>query len=210
MRAVRANLGAALCLSAALAVAGCGVPTDGAVGPITAVPYDLLSPTTAAGPTPSPSRSVGPFVYLVRDDLLVRVQVQGVGGDVVATTADLLSRLASGPTKDDRTSGLATALGPDVRLTLTGVDRGTAVVDVQAGDQAPSPGRLPLAVGQIVLTAGSVPGVDRVVLTAGGTPIEAPLPGGALTARPLVPTDYAVLRAPQPSAPTPSPATTTP
>jgi Sporulation and spore germination len=98
-------------------------------------------------------------------------------------------------------------------LTLTDVTGGRAGVDIRAGDQAPSPGRLPLAVGQLVLTLTSIEGVDEVVLTAGGAPIEAPLPGGALTDRPLRAADYAALRSPRsqpPATSSPSPTATGP
>ncbi len=52
----------------------------------------------------------------------------------------------------------------------------------------------PLAVAQIVLTATSVPAVERVVLTRQGEPLEAQLPDGGLTTAPLAAQDYAELR----------------
>ena len=67
------------------------------------------------------------------------------------------------------------------------------MVDIRSGDLAPSPSRLPLAVGQLVLTLSSIEGIDDVALTAAGSPIQAPLPGGALTDRPLRADDYAAL-----------------
>ena len=184
-------------------VSGCGVPTGSSAQSVPVVPYDLLSPS-GSEPSVSPSvPALGPTVWLVRDDALVPGAATPPGPDVPATASAMLLRLAEGPTEQQRADGLSTAFGPDVRLSLTDVTGGRAVVDVQAGDQVPSPGRLPLAVGQLVLTLASVEGVDEVVLTAGGAPIEAPLPGGALTERPLRPDDYAALRSrrtPPPSA----------
>jgi hypothetical protein len=150
-------------------------------------------------------------VWLVRDDALVPSTASTPGADVLTTAKVLLLRLAGGPTEQQRADGLSTAFGPDVQLALTDVTRGRAVVDIRAGDQAPSPSRLPLAVGQLVLTLTSIEGVDEVVLTAAGDPIEAPLPGGALSDRPLRADDYAALRSPRtsPTSATSPPSTAT-
>jgi spore germination protein GerM len=164
------------------------------------VPYDLMSPTSPATTEPAPQADVRPRVYLVRDDLLVPVPASARAAESSsATVAALLERLALGPQEDERTRGLSSALGPDVVIGLVRLEGTTAVVDVRAGAQLPSAGRLPLAVGQIVLTAVSVPGVDRVQLTAEGKPVQAPLPDGALTDRPLSAPDYASLVAGAPT-----------
>jgi len=190
---------------AAAAVAGClltacGAPTSGDVQALRTVPYDLMSPTSPATTEPTPQPDVRPRVYLVRDDLLVPVPTSSRdAGSSSSTVAALLERLALGPQEDERTRGLSSALGPDVGIGLVRLEGTTAVVDVRAGDQLPSAGRLPLAVGQIVLTAVSVPGVDRVQLTAEGKPVQAPLPDGALTDRPLSAPDYSSLVAGAPT-----------
>ena len=198
-------------VAAAIATAGslsaCGAPTSSEVNPITAVPYDLMSPATSATSAPTVDTATTPQVYLVRDDVLVPVQAsRALDIDVTTTVATTLARLAEGPSREERDRGLSTALGPDVGIALDRLDGTTAVIDVRAGDQAPTASRLPLAVGQLVLTVLSVPGVESVLLTSEGEPIQAPLPGGALTDRPLVAGDYAPLAAPA----TPSPAGTTP
>ena len=53
--------------------------------------------------------------------------------------------------------------------------------------------RLPLAVGQIVLSVTSAPGVDAVRLVTSGQPVDLPLPSGALATRDVTPEDYAAL-----------------
>ena len=65
--------------------------------------------------------------------------------------------------------------------------------------QAPSGAASRRAVAQIVLTATSVPGVDAVLLTLDGDPVEAPLPSGELTSAPLTETDYEPLLVAPPS-----------
>ena len=52
--------------------------------------------------------------------------------------------------------------------------------------------RLPLAMGQLVLTVTSAPGIEAVQVRAVGDTIEVPLPGGALTDRPVTADDYAI------------------
>ena len=54
-----------------------------------------------------------------------------------------------------------------------------------------------MAIGQIVLTATSIVGVDRVVFARDGVAVAVPGPsGGGLTAVPLVASDYDGLLAP--------------
>lgn len=176
-------------------VAGCGAPSGGDLRPLTEVPYNLMSPATAA-PSSAPSSAYAkPVVYLVKDDVLVpaAIPIPAPSNDTATVAGMTLAKLAAGPGEDERARGLSTALGPDVGITLRRIDGATAVIDIRAGDQVPSAGRLPLAVGQVVLTAVSVPGIDSVLLTAEGSPIEAPLPGGALTGRALVAADYVSL-----------------
>ena len=117
--------------------------------------------------------------------------------------AALLTRLAQGPSDLERESGLSTALGPDVSLTVNRIEGGRADIDITIGPPGPSARRLPLAVGQIVLSLTSISGIDSVWLMSDGTPIEAPLPDGALTARPLTAQDFTALVAGQPPPATP-------
>lgn len=180
-----------------LLLTACGAPTSGAVQQVTSVPYDLMSPAAPVTTAPTTKPEARPRVYLVRDDLLVPVPGPDTeGADTPTAVTELLQALAQGPREGDRNRGLSSALGSDVAMTLTRIDGDTAVVDVDAGAQLPSAGRLPLAVAQIVLTVVSVPGVENVELTVGGEPIQAPLPDGALTERPLDAGDYSTLLAP--------------
>ncbi|KGN42895.1 hypothetical protein N801_11750 [Knoellia aerolata DSM 18566] len=188
-------------LVAACSVAACGAPSGSPARTIESVPYDLTAPAPSASSTNTPGPSRGPQVFLLRDEALLAASPVPPGTDVRASARRALEQLVEGPTDRDRTAGFSTALGPEVRLSLSDLADGRATIDIRLGDQALGAGRLPLAVGQIVLTLTSVVGVDEVVLTAGGARIAAPLPGGALTDRPLRARDYAELVMP-PTAPT--------
>ncbi len=168
----------------------CGAPESTPAETIGSVPYDLLSPSRTAVPAPTTSAARGPYVVMLQDERLVaagRVEGGGLPADAVARA---LAQLVAGPTEQDRAAGRATALGSDFRASLTTLVGARATVDIRAGQLPTGPGRLPLAVGQLVLTVTSVPEITEVVLTSEGTTIDAPLPGGVLTDRPLTAEDY--------------------
>jgi spore germination protein GerM len=116
----------------------------------------------------------------------------------------LLAALAAGPTAAEHDLQLATALPPDAELTVTDLTRGTATVDLAGPADAPAGSASRRAVAQVVLSATSVPGVEAVVLTVEGEPVDAPLPSGQLSSAPLSAEDYAVYL--MPPAPTVTPA----
>ncbi|WP_236827286.1 MULTISPECIES: GerMN domain-containing protein [unclassified Blastococcus] len=201
------RLGAGGVLGAVVAgVVSCGVPTGS--GPTTIapsdVPYGLAAPTPAPSAAPSAVPGEVGWAYLIGPDeaLVPRARDSG-SGSAEERLADLLSALAAGPTGDERAEGLSTALPSGTTLEVSGIDGGTATIDL-AGASPLSSGRR--AVAQIVLTAASLPGIDAVLLTSDGQPVEAPLPSGALTDEPLLPADYAAFLNPPPV----SPAATTP
>lgn len=178
--------------------AGCGLPDSGSPESIdpTEVPYHLLgSATPAPSTTQRGSRTTTPRIYLLTGaDRLLAVEAPLPPSDVEQVLEELLHQLAQGPTEAQRSAGLSTALGPGVTLTVNTVRGRTAVVRLDLGAQDPAANKLPLAIGQVVLTSTSVRGVDRVQLVrADGQPIEVPLPGGALTVAPLEAKDYASL-----------------
>lgn len=176
---------------ALLGVAACGVPSRSPATAITQVPYNLMEPAAPATPQPSTPARQGPFVYWVNDaDGLTAIEAGASTNDAADTAATVLTRLAQGPSELERLSGLSTALGPGASLTIDRIEDGQANVEIAIGVPAPSARRLPLAVGQIVLSLTSVSGIDAVLLTNGGAPIEAPLPDGALTDRPLTADDF--------------------
>jgi hypothetical protein len=191
----RARLAGAL-LGAAL-LAGCGVPVQGDPTPVAAgqLPYGLGSttPTTTAAPTTTPSAE-SPHVYLVGPQDTLVARSRGVSGETLARRLGaLMASLQSGPDEDDVLLQLGTALGPGITLKVSGVVDGTATVDIAGTGDLPNGRGSRLASGQIVLTATSMPGIDSVVLTRNGAPVEALLPNGQLTDAPLTAGDYAIL-----------------
>jgi spore germination protein GerM len=147
---------------------------------------------------------------------LVAVPVQVPDAQAAPMLQSLLNRLAVGPSDRERARGLVTDLGPGSTIVLRSISAGTANIELTGQD--PSPSKLPVAVGQIVLTATSIVGIERVVFARDGVAVAVPGPsGGGLTADPLVRSDYDGLLAPGqppvdravPLPGTPAPTTTT-
>jgi len=190
-------------LAAAAVLAGCGGPTGSTPDRIDAsdVPYGLTSPSPGSpAATSSPAREDRPRVYLVGpDDVLVPSGREVSGTSTRERLDDLLGQLADGPTTGERDDALTTALPPRVDL-MSDVDAGgTATIDFSTASASPAGEQTRRAVGQIVLTATSLPGVTSVLLTHDGEPLEAPLPSGELTTDPLTAADYEPLLVAPPS-----------
>ena len=73
--------------------------------------------------------------------------------------------MVDGPTSGERDDELTTALPPRIQLSVAHVDGGTATVDLSGTSAAAAGEQSRRAVGQIVLTATSLPGVSAVLLT---------------------------------------------
>ena len=159
------------------------------------VPYHLLEPSLPPSRAALPEHQVGqvPVVFWLDDDHLVP---EGTGDSCSVGAADLiralLAALAEGPSDEARAAGESSAIPPDSGLELVGVERGTVRVDIEP-ETSLSAERLPVAVGQVVLTVTSAPTVESVVLVSDGEPIQVPLPDGVLTDGPVTAADYAEL-----------------
>jgi hypothetical protein len=186
---------------AIVGVAGCGVPQGGQVRAIDGdmVPYGLLSPApteSSSSPTPGSDVTTPQVFFLNSEEQLVGLKQSLEPAGLEPVVSALLARLVAGPTEQERDEGIASALGPDVKLKLVGVKDRLALIEVTPSTNAPTADRLPLAIGQIVLTVTSVDGVDRVQLFRQGAAIEAVLPGGERTSEPVSASDYMSLLAP--------------
>ncbi|MGY1858176.1 GerMN domain-containing protein [Modestobacter sp. SYSU DS0290] len=193
----------AIALTVPLALASCGVPTGGPPEaiPTSQVPSALASPSTAPSSAVPARPSAGqPQVYLVdaTDVLVPRPRAVPPGG-TAGRLADLLGDLTEGPTRAERDDQLSTALPPGTELELADLSGTTATVSFEDDVDAPSGRDSRRTVAQIVLTATSLPGVEQVLLSRNGLPVEAPLPSGELTSAPLRAEDYAPLLTAPPS-----------
>jgi hypothetical protein len=190
-------------LAAVVSLLGsCGLPRSSTPAQVPAadVPYGLLDSATAS-PTPTTTPGVplvdGNIFLADPQQQLVAVSVQVPDGQAVPMLQTLLNRLAVGPTERERAQGLVTDLAPGSTIVLRNMSAGTATIELQTTGQDPSPSKLPIAVGQIVLTATSIVGVDRVVFVRDGTVVPVPGPsGGAQTSDALIAADYSALLGP--------------
>ncbi len=203
MRAVRLPFRPALVavLVTSLALLGaCGLPRSSSPVqvPSAEVPYGLLQATGSPTPTTTPGVVLVPGTIYLADaqQKLVAVGVQVPNAQAFPMLQTLLNRLALGLSDRERNRGLVTDLSPGSTLVLRSITSGTATIELQPTQQDPSPNKLPVAVGQIVLTATSISGVDEVLFLRDGTPLPVPGPDGSTTATALGAADYAGLLAP--------------
>ena len=159
----------------------------------TSVPYNLLDPEAQSRPGLTGPVPVGtPVVFwLVHDDRLAPTAVAASCTDPVDDVVDrLLGLLAAAPDEAARSAGRSSAIPSSSELDLVEVADGVALVEFDPATSLTAD-RLPLAMGQLVLTVTSAPGIEAVRVSAAGDTVEVPLPGGALTDRPVTADDYA-------------------
>ncbi|GAA1520552.1 hypothetical protein GCM10009788_25530 [Nocardioides humi] len=156
------------------------------------MPYRLLEPGTPAAGSSSPAAEPGhvPLVFWLDAERLRPEAARASCADPPEEVVErLLSELSTGPSEEARAAGASSAIPPDSALDLVGVAGGLVTVDIET-DTSLSAERLPVAIGQVVLTVASAPTVRSVALVSGGEPIQVPLPGGALTDGPVIARDY--------------------
>lgn len=199
---VRARAYLALGAVVLFLLGGCGLPSGSSPVqvPKNEVPYGLLEPATQSPtPTLTPGVPLSAATIFLADGLqrLVPVDVQLPTATLPLLVQSVLNRLAVGPSERERATGLVTDLAPGTTLVLRGMSAGTATIELQQAGQDPPTGKQVVAVGQIVLTATSVVGVDRVQFVKEGTLIQVPVPpAGNLTLEPLLDSTYSALLVP--------------
>jgi hypothetical protein len=182
-----------------LGLSACGLPDERRTQVVddASVPYDLLDADESSTRPDVQAPRVpphAPVVFWTRADrVLVPAAVDlSCAQTSIDVVRGLLESLASSPRDSDRDAGLGSAIPPAAQLTLVGIDDRTAEVELDPlaiGDAE----RLPLAVGQVVLSVTSAPGVDAVRLFTSGEAVDLPLPGGALATGSATADDYAAL-----------------
>ncbi|WP_020387392.1 GerMN domain-containing protein [Kribbella catacumbae] len=184
-------------LACLLLLSNCGVPEQSS--PVRVPPADLPSPLRQGGSAePTAQASVDPaksyLVYFVRNDRLVGLAREEAAGSAADRLDAILGSLAAGPTQSEEAAGITTALPPGLHLKVSEVRAQQAILDLSGETDGRSATDNLLIVGQIVLSVTSLPGVNQVAFVRDGSPVEALLPGGALTADPLTASDYQALR----------------
>jgi hypothetical protein len=165
-----------------LLVSGCAVrpePSatrlDGIALPPESVPAEARP--EEQGPTSS--------VFFIRDEGLVAVE-----RTTEPTLAAALRGLLRGPRETEAQAGVGGAIPAGTTLRSASLVDGTATIDLSpdlAGVVGPEQ---VLAVAQLVYTATSVPGSQRVVLAIDGQPIDATRGDGSLATGPVDRSDY--------------------
>jgi spore germination protein GerM len=188
-RRPRAGIVALLAVVAVLA--GCGVRAQDRAVPIDEqrVPFGLT-----AGSPGSPSELEPPEaapVYFVEADGLVPTLRAVAGG----LPGRVLRALLVGPTAQERTGGIGTALPSQDAVQLTDVHDGIAEVRLQPGFRDAVRDEV-AAIGQVVLTLTDLPEIEAVSFSVEGQPIAVPRADGTPTARPVGRADYEARLAP--------------
>ena len=129
--------------------------------------------TTAPGETtPQPTPETATFaVYLLRDGVIAPVRRTVASTPAVARAA--LEALMTGPTGDEESEGLVTAIPDGTTVLDVSVEDGVATVDLSStfddgGGSASMQGR----VAQVVATLTQFPTVERVAFRLDGEPVE--------------------------------------
>ena len=172
-------------LSAMGVLAACGPAAENQARPVDDVPFGLTDTTTTSTTTttiptePSlpgePVESV--LLYYVLDDRLTPA-VEDLPLD--STPQDVLDTLLGGLPRYAAGTVLRTALPRQLTATVV-VSRGLAVVDTDTSLLTEiSPVDQRFAIGQIVLTLTSRPGIGQVSFTVDGRPQAVPRGGGDL------------------------------
>ena len=182
MRSRSISLAAILAVTAILV--SCGVPTSGDFRPIaqSELPFDLgkaASTSTTSTTTTIPIDGAVIQLYFVLGSSL-QPEARVVVEEVDPTIA--LRMLIIGPSLFPATGAARTALPSDLNVDVK-VEKGVASVNTSIGllTDVPAADQI-LAVGQMVLTLTSLPGIGQVRFTVNGRPQSVPRGGGDLTA----------------------------
>jgi spore germination protein GerM len=155
------------------------------------VPFDVARSATPSPEVPSQTLSI----YLIRDARLIAAP-RTVSADAPTPEA-ALSALFQGPTTQERTDGLETAIPPATQLVRITVLDSVAEIDLTDEFQNPAaPEEVLQRIAQVVWTLAGVPGVMSVRFSIDGDPIAVPTDLDAAATRPVTPADYASIAPP--------------
>ena len=174
---------------AVVLLGGCGVRAQDEPHGVDLPRHPLTTP--GAGPAVAVGE-VAQVLCLVRGDGLVQTVRRTASYPAVQAQLD---SLVAGPTPEERSAGLSTAL---TGLRLTGRMLAGAEVTVEFPDTDEGNARTDdfVAYGQIVCTMTARADVGSVVFTRDGQPLQVPRADGTLTSGPLHSSYYARLLRP--------------
>lgn len=181
-----------MALLVTLSLAACGVPEGDTPRPIDSDIAELLQPEELPPPPVEATQQRLLTVTWVRGEKLVRTARLGFAETREERLDAALTALLGGPRPVEKTRGFTTLLPPDV-VVAGEVKRARVVINVELGAGVET-GGLPLAIGQVAVTALAVPRVRSVLFTVDGTPTAVPVPrrrgSGKNTARVVRASDY--------------------
>ena len=174
-------------------VGGCGIRAEGSPRPIDTDLGEQTRPIDQSDGVPA--AEIAASIYLVNDGDRLRPTSRQVRVSPRPPThlASVLDALIGGPTEADADDGLRSAVPSTTEVRAVTVDGDTVVVDLSEEFASIGGERELLAVGQVVLTVTTFPGVRQVRLQLDGRPTPLPLPDGSLTDGPVALSDYAEL-----------------
>jgi len=171
----------------AMALAGCGSGKAVSLGKPTTAQTTTAKEQTGTVPT-----LLSLEVWFARTDGLVAVHRTHQPTQRVATAA--IEDLLSGPTAEERASGLGSAVPDGTRLLGIGIRNGVATVDLTSEYQSGG-GSLSMQtrLGQVVYTLTQFPTVQKVSFRLDGSPVNVFSNEGIVLDHPVSRTDYANL-----------------
>ena len=134
-------------------------------------------------------------VYLVSPSGRLRPTTRRVeaSSDPSKVLAAALEVLVDGSTSWEGSGGLRSVVPSTTDVLAVSLEEGTAAVDLSSAFASIGGHQELLAVGQVVLTVTTFPGVRRLVLRLDGRATDLPLPDGSLADGPVTLSDYATL-----------------
>jgi hypothetical protein len=166
-------------------VTACGVPADDTARALdpAAAPYRVVTREHV----PPPAGSHRAVIFLVRDDALVpvprRIQVE-------PTAEHVLRALSAGPTPQERTQGLRSALPIEGDPRVVSETQQVVTLSLPATSEASNRSDAVLGFAQVVLTLTALPDVSGVAFETDGRPLQVPRADGSVSSEPLGRLDY--------------------
>ncbi len=192
------------------AMTACGVSSDAAPRDIPPgeVPFALVAAPSPTDDSPTEG-GVSGQIFLVDAQGLKAVGRQLAPQDNALVAVE---KLLGGPTQEEASQGLRTAIPTTTRLLAVDLRDGVLTVDLSNDFLVVQGSEQRTAVAQLVFTATDTPDVDSVRFAIEGTLREVPIDDGSLSAQPLTRFSYPSLDPTKLPPPTPGgalPTTTT-